>query len=115
MRLEAQRHLALVHVEDDGIGLPEAEKARIFQPFYRVGDELTRATSGVGLGLHLVRSMTEAMNGWVRCDAPLEPQTGRGSRFSIVLPRRLDKPESVPITAVSATDRPHPKTRTLES
>jgi signal transduction histidine kinase len=90
VRLESRRHLAVVHVEDEGIGLAEGEKARVFDPFYRVGDELTRAAPGVGLGLHLVRSMTEAMNGWVRCDAPLDPQTGRGSRFSVVLPKRLE-------------------------
>ena len=91
VRLEGKRHLAIVHIEDEGVGLEESEKARIFEPFYRVGDELTRAASGVGLGLHLVRSMTEAMNGWVRCDAPLDPQTGHGSRFSVVLPRRLER------------------------
>ena len=107
VRLEAQRHLAVVHVEDEGIGLGEAEKARIFDPFYRVGDELTRATSGVGLGLHLVRSMTEAMNGWVRCDAPLEPQTGRGSRFTVVLPRRLGAPAKVRSNRTPHTT-PHP-------
>jgi signal transduction histidine kinase len=89
IRLEGQRHLAVLHVEDQGVGLREGERRRIFDPFYRVGDELTRATSGVGLGLHLVRSVTEAMNGWVRCDAPLDPQTGRGSRFSVVLPKRV--------------------------
>jgi len=95
VRLEGKRHLALVHVEDEGVGLDETEKTRIFDPFYRVGDELTRAAPGVGLGLHLVRSMTEAMNGWVRCDAPLDPQTGRGSRFSVVLPRRLGRTSSL--------------------
>ena len=120
VRLEAQRHLALVHVEDAGIGLDEAEKARIFDPFYRVGDELTRATSGVGLGLHLVRSMTEAMNGWVRCDAPLDAQTGRGSRFTIVLPRRLGQPavaKAVVAKAVAKSASPErpPQSRTLES
>ncbi len=111
VRLEAQRHLALVHVEDAGIGLSETEKARIFDPFYRVGDELTRATSGVGLGLHLVRSMTEAMNGWVRCDAPLDVQTGRGSRFTIVLPRRSSRPA---VAKPASSERP-PQSRTLES
>ena len=111
VRLEAQRHLALVHVEDEGIGLGESEKIRIFDPFYRVGDELTRATSGVGLGLYLVRSMTEAMNGWVRCDAPLNPQTGRGSRFTVVLPRRLGQP--TPAQSVPTEHSAQP--RTLES
>ncbi len=91
VRLESRRHLAVVHVEDNGVGLAEHDKARVFDPFYRVGDELTRAAPGVGLGLHLVRSMTEAMNGWVRCDAPLDPQTGRGSRFSVVLPKRVER------------------------
>ncbi len=110
VRLEGHRHLATVHVEDDGIGLDGSEKKRIFDPFYRVGDELTRAASGVGLGLHLVRSITEAMNGWVRCDAPLDTQTGRGSRFSVVLPRRLG--QTVP---ADPTEQPHTQTRTLES
>lgn len=105
LRLEGKRHLAVVHVEDEGVGLSEGEKARIFDPFYRVGDELTRAASGVGLGLHLVRSITEAMNGWVRCDAPLDPTTGRGSRFSVVLPRRLGR--AAPPTPAEARDLPH--------
>ena len=98
VRLEAERHLAVVHVEDAGVGLRAGEKAHIFTPFYRVGDELTRAAPGVGLGLHLVRSMTEAMNGWVRVDTPLEPATGRGTRFSVVLPRRLE-PVARPLPA----------------
>jgi two-component system sensor histidine kinase SenX3 len=96
VRLERRPHLALVHIEDEGVGLKESDKARIFDPFYRVGDELTRESAGVGLGLHLVRSMTEAMNGWVRCDAPLDPQTGRGTRFTLVLPRRTGRAAVVP-------------------
>lgn len=98
VRLEAERHLAVVHVEDAGVGLWAGDKVRIFTPFYRVGDELTRAAPGVGLGLHLVRSMTEAMNGWVRVETPLEPATGRGTRFSVVLPRRLE-PAARPLPA----------------
>lgn len=104
VRLEGKRHLALVHVEDDGVGLAEAEKAHVFSPFYRVGDELTRAAPGVGLGLYLVRSITEAMNGWVRCDAPLDPQTGRGSRFSVVLPKRVT--HAAPRTTPSKSPTP---------
>ncbi len=109
VRLESRRHLAVVHVEDNGVGLAESEKPRVFKPFYRVGDELTRAAPGVGLGLHLVRSMTEAMNGWVRCDAPLDPQTGRGSRFSVVLPKRLERP--LPLAPQLLATRPPETTR----
>ncbi len=112
VRLENRRHLAVVHVEDNGVGLAEHEKARVFKPFYRVGDELTRDAPGVGLGLHLVRSMTEAMNGWVRCDAPLDPETGRGSRFSVVLPKRLGR--TLPLTTLSPeTTRPETMPETL--
>lgn len=85
--LETQGDLVLVHVEDEGVGIAEAEVKRVFERFYRTGNEMTRSSKGVGLGLHLVKSITEAMNGWVR----LEPNraAGKGTRFSIVLPRRV--------------------------
>jgi two-component system, OmpR family, sensor histidine kinase SenX3 len=85
IRLEKQGDLILTHIEDEGIGIAEKEKANIFERFYRVGSEMTRQSKGVGLGLHLVKSITEAMNGWVRVEAK-EP---KGSRFTIVLPRRV--------------------------
>ena len=88
VRVEAKRHLAAVHVEDEGVGLDPQEVRRVFDKFYRVGNELTRESTGVGLGLHLVKSLTEAMNGWVRCESP-NPATGKGSRFSVVFPKRV--------------------------
>lgn len=84
VRLEPSAHLALLHVEDQGIGLSNGEAKRVFDKFYRVGNEMTRSAKGVGLGLYLVKSITEAMNGWVRCEG-LEP----GTRFTVVLPRRV--------------------------
>ena len=88
VRVAAKRHVAAVHVEDEGIGLDPEEVRRVFDKFYRVGNELTRESTGVGLGLHLVKSLTEAMNGWVRCESP-NPATGKGSRFSVVFPKRV--------------------------
>ncbi|CAN5801380.1 hypothetical protein BH24DEI2_BH24DEI2_17460 [soil metagenome] len=85
VRLERQRDLVLTHVEDRGVGISEVERKRVFERFYRVGSEMTRRSTGVGLGLHLVRSMTEAMNGWVR----LEANHPQGTRFTVVLPRRV--------------------------
>jgi two-component system sensor histidine kinase SenX3 len=85
VRLEGGAHLAMVHVEDEGIGIGEGEEERIFDRFYRSGDEMTREATGMGLGLHLVRRTVEAMNGWVRCSN----REGGGSRFTVVLPQRL--------------------------
>jgi signal transduction histidine kinase len=86
LRLEARGPLVVVQVEDAGLGVPESERERIFERFYRSGHEDTRASQGVGLGLHLVRSITEAMNGWVKCE--VNDRAGQGTRFSVILPRR---------------------------
>ncbi len=87
-----QKHLALaVHesgrygvlrVDDDGPGIPATERQRIFDAFYRIGDELKRQSDGLGLGLYLVKSLAENMGGGVSVDA-LE----QGSRFEVRLPR----------------------------
>lgn len=88
VRLEGRGDVVMLHVDDGGEGVPEAERERIFGRFYRAGDESTRRAAGVGLGLHLVRSTVQAMNGWIRVgDAP----GGRGGRFTVVLPRRVGR------------------------
>ena len=86
--LERDDDLVRVHVEDRGVGFSEAEAERLFERFYRSGDEMTREAPGVGLGLYLVRSITEAMNGWVRAG---QNPSGGGARFTVVLPRRLSR------------------------
>ena len=48
-------------VLDRGPGIPHAERARIFDAFYRIGNETTRTTRGTGLGLHLVALQAQAM------------------------------------------------------
>jgi signal transduction histidine kinase len=87
VRLEQQNDLVLIHVDDEGIGIPEKELSHVFERFYRVGNELTRESKGVGLGLHLVKTVTEAMNGWVRVEK--NPNAERGTRFTVVFPRRV--------------------------
>ena len=69
-------------VSDTGPGIPAAERARIFEPFYRIGDELRRATPGTGLGLALVKRTAEAHGGRVTAtEAP-----GGGACFTVELP-----------------------------
>lgn len=76
-----ENNKVLITVEDHGPGVPENERERIFEPFYRA--QGTRETGeGVGLGLALVRQIAEHHNGSVRCVA----RAGGGSRFEVVLP-----------------------------
>jgi signal transduction histidine kinase len=62
--------------------VPDAERERIFEPFQRLGDELTRERAGVGLGLALVRGVAQAHGGEAGCSA----REGGGSCFWLELP-----------------------------
>jgi signal transduction histidine kinase len=79
-------------VSDHGPGIPPAEHARIFEPFYRRGSELRRETTGFGIGLSIVKHVVEAHGGrvWV------ESEVGRGSRFVVELPVRDTPPQPTP-------------------
>ena len=52
-----------VHVIDHGPGIPEQERKKVFQPFYRLDTSRSRATGGSGLGLAIVRQLCQA-HGW---------------------------------------------------
>jgi signal transduction histidine kinase len=73
-----------IEVADDGIGIPAAERERIFDKFYRVGRSETQGRRGSGLGLALVKHVVEAHGGRVTVDS----WPGAGSRFAIRLPVR---------------------------
>ena len=62
---------------DEGIGISEDEKKNIFKKFYRVGEEKTRTTPGSGLGLFLVKKITEIHGGKVT----VENNLPKGSKF----------------------------------
>jgi len=69
-------------VLDRGRGVPPEHVDAIFEPFRRIGDELTRDRPGVGLGLALVQRIARAHGG----EARYAPRDGGGSRFTIELP-----------------------------
>lgn len=69
----------LLEVLDRGPGIPEHERRRIFDAFYRIGDEKTRRSVGTGLGLHLVDMHVRAMRGRVQA----LPRPGGGTIFRV--------------------------------
>jgi signal transduction histidine kinase len=68
-------------VSDRGPGIPESQRERIFEPFYRPEGQAS-AEGGIGLGLSLVRRIAERHHGRVFC----EPRDGGGTRFVLELP-----------------------------
>jgi len=74
----------IIAVEDDGPGVPEAERERIFAPFYRPPGPRPPGDTGLGLGLALVRQIARYHHGDVAF-VPLHPS---GSRFEVRLPKK---------------------------
>jgi signal transduction histidine kinase len=62
---QARKDRVVLSVADQGPGVPSRHLARVFQPFYRAEDELTRSSKGTGIGLALVRGLVERMGGSV--------------------------------------------------
>ncbi len=72
-----------IAVRDFGIGVKKEDIPRLFERFYRGGDELTRTVKGSGLGLTLVKEIVDAHRGRIR----VESEPGKGSVFTILMPR----------------------------
>ena len=81
-RVYCEAGAAVIEVDDDGPGVPERERERVFEPFQRGEPSRSRETGGVGLGLAVVRSVARAHGG----DAALANRAGGGLRASARLP-----------------------------
>ena len=75
------QQLAVIQVHDRGPGVPVDQRERIFEPFYRLPGASER-DGGVGLGLALVKSISQRHGGSVRC----ESRPGGGASFIVELP-----------------------------
>ena len=79
----AEENTAWAEVEDTGIGIPEEERARIFERFYRVDKARSREQGGTGLGLSIVKHILAQHHG----EISVESRPGGGSTFRLRLPR----------------------------
>ena len=74
--------LVQIDVEDDGLGIPNAEQDRIFGKFFRGEDERVREYSGLGLSLFIAHGLAQLQNG----ELVFKSTRGQGSVFSLMLP-----------------------------
>ena len=80
--LSGSQHMVELSVSDNGIGIPDADRPRVFERFYRVDKARSRELGGTGLGLAIVKHIVEGHGGqiWVEGNQPA------GSRFVMRLP-----------------------------
>ena len=81
-QVQAGREVVRLAVRDTGIGISEAQLARLFRPFAQADDSTVRKFGGSGLGLVLSKRLAEMMEGELLVDSEL----GAGSSFTFVLP-----------------------------
>lgn len=77
--LNATTNGTLLKVSDEGKGIPDDEKKKIFEKFYRIGDESTRTTKGTGLGLYLCKKIAADHN----ADISVTDNHPTGSTFAV--------------------------------
>ncbi len=73
----------VVRIRDTGMGIPEADLEKVFQPLYRVEPSRSREMGGSGLGLAIAKSIVERHGGRIS----MESRLGRGSEVTVTLPR----------------------------
>ncbi|GEM_PF-2704766 len=82
IKMDEKEEGVIIKIEDTGKGIPKNKLDKIFEPFYKTGDE-----EGTGIGLAVVREFVYALGGKIRIDS----EEGKGTRFVIFLPRERRK------------------------
>ena len=82
IRLVSKENHICLKVIDSGIGINDEEKQNVLSKFYRVGDESTRKSKGTGLGLYLVSSLVDQMEGKLR----ITNNAPKGTIFTVEIP-----------------------------
>jgi len=95
----AEGSSAVLDISDTGIGIPEAERSRIFDEFYRASNAREAAPEGTGLGLSLAKHVVELHGGSIS----VLSTGGAGATFRVVLPRVAARRAAEPVPAA----KPH--------
>lgn len=85
IRENATSDMAEIHICDTGVGIPPDQLRMIFDPFFTTKDPDDQGHGGNGLGLSVCRQIIEQHHGRIR----VESVVGKGSRFTVKLPRKL--------------------------
>ncbi len=80
--VQQRNQMCHITIADQGPGIPDEEKVKIFEKFYRVGNEISRSKKGSGLGLFISKEFIERHKGLIRC----ENNVPKGTKFIIELP-----------------------------
>ncbi len=82
LSLEAVNNVIALSVADNGLGIPDEFKKRIFEKFYRIGSEETRTTKGTGLGLYIAKRVVEIYDGTIE----VTDNQPNGTIFNVTFP-----------------------------
>ena len=82
--LKEENKKIILKIGDNGIGISDKEKKKIFERFYRVGNEDTRTTKGTGLGLYIVSQIVKAHQGKIT----VGDNQPKGTIFKIIFPKK---------------------------
>lgn len=81
-RLDGRQIRCMIEVQDQGIGMTDAQKERIFEPFEQADSTVTRKYGGTGLGLSITKQIIDKQNGTIRVNS----KEGIGTTFFIEIP-----------------------------
>ena len=79
VELKKDQNHAVLTIQDEGPGIAPEDEKRIFEKFFRSGDENTRTSKGTGLGLYIVKELTEQMN----ASLSYRPNKPHGAIFAV--------------------------------
>ena len=92
VRLRAEEGLAVLEVEDTGLGIPEEEQERLFERFFRSSNAMESAIPGTGLGLTITKAIVERHEGTIEVESAANEGTTVRVRLPLKTKAGLDLP-----------------------